>query len=65
MWTETAQAIFPGRKIGVLSEGYEASFLALQANPLDDLENVRNIKLRFKQGVPLQVINKRPDERLR
>ena len=54
MWTETAQTIAPGRKIGVLSEGYEASFLALRGNPLDDLENVRKIQFRFKQGVPLQ-----------
>jgi imidazolonepropionase-like amidohydrolase len=51
MWTETtAKAIFPKRKIGALSEGYEASFLALEGNPLEDLQNVRKIKLRFKQG---------------
>jgi imidazolonepropionase-like amidohydrolase len=51
MWTETtAKAIFPKRKIGALSEGYEASFLALEGNPFEDLQNVRKIKLRFKQG---------------
>jgi imidazolonepropionase-like amidohydrolase len=54
MWTETAQTIFPQRRIGALSEGYEASFVALQGNPLDDLESVRRIKLRFKQGVLLR-----------
>lgn len=54
MWTETtARTIFPQRKIGTLSEGYEASFLALEGNPLEDLQNVRKIKLRFKQGVLL------------
>jgi hypothetical protein len=51
MWTEnTPKTIFPKRKIGALKEGYEASFLALESNPLDDLTNVRKIKYRFKQG---------------
>jgi imidazolonepropionase-like amidohydrolase len=55
MWTETtAQTIFPERKIGALKPGYEASFLALAGNPLEDLQNVRKIKLRFKQGVLLE-----------
>jgi imidazolonepropionase-like amidohydrolase len=55
MWTETTpQTIFPGRRIGELKEGYEASFLALEGNPLEDLQNVRRIKLRFKQGVPIR-----------
>ena len=51
MWTEvTAKTIFPRRKIGALREGYEASFLALEGDPLEDLQNVRRIKMRFKQG---------------
>jgi imidazolonepropionase-like amidohydrolase len=51
MWAQTTpQAIFPGRRIGELREGYEASFLALEGNPLDNLDNVRKIRLRFKQG---------------
>lgn len=55
MWTETTpQAIFPGRRIGKLAEGYEASFLALEADPLADLSNVKKIKYRFKQGVLLE-----------
>ncbi len=54
MWTETTgQAIFPGRKIGKLTEGYEASFLAIEGDPLVDLANVKRIKYRFKQGVLL------------
>jgi imidazolonepropionase-like amidohydrolase len=54
MWTETsARTIFPQRKIGALKEGYEASFLALEGNPLEDLTNVRKIRVRFKQGVLL------------
>jgi imidazolonepropionase-like amidohydrolase len=55
MWTETTvKTMFPQRKIGALSEGYEASFLALADNPLEDWRNVRKIKLRFKQGVLLE-----------
>lgn len=55
MWTETtAKTIFPKRKIGALREGYEASFLALEGNPLEDWQNVRKIKLRFKQGFLLE-----------
>lgn len=55
MWTEaTPKTIFPKRKIGAFNDGYEASFLALEGNPLDDINNVRKIKLRFKQGNILQ-----------
>jgi imidazolonepropionase-like amidohydrolase len=57
LWTEsTPRAIFPQRRIGFLREGYEASFLALEGNPLDDWGHVRRIRLRFKQGaeVPLR-----------
>jgi hypothetical protein len=54
MWTDTAPlTIFPGRRIGALREGYEASFLALAGDPLTDLENVRRIRLRVKQGTVL------------
>ncbi len=47
---DTPRMIFPGRRIGVLAEDYEASFLVLDGNPLTDFEQVRNIRLRFKQG---------------
>lgn len=51
IWTEeTPQTIFPNRKIGQLREGYEASFLVLNANPIDDFKSIRNIGMRFKQG---------------
>jgi imidazolonepropionase-like amidohydrolase len=51
MWTETTpQSIFPSRKIGTLQEGYEASFLALEGNPLEDWRNTHRIRVRFKQG---------------
>ncbi|HEV3470065.1 MAG TPA: amidohydrolase family protein [Pyrinomonadaceae bacterium] len=55
LWVEdTPQAIFPARKIGALSDGYEASFITLDGNPLDDFANVRRVRFRFKQGHPIR-----------
>jgi hypothetical protein len=52
LWAETTpRAIFPGRRIGELRDGYEASFLVLEGNPLDDFSNVSRVRLRYKQGV--------------
>ena len=56
LWCETtARAIFPERKIGHLKKGYEASFLVLGGNPVENFEHVKAIRLRFKQGHPLTV----------
>ena len=57
MWCEaTPKVIFSNRKIGKLKEGYEASFLALEGNPLDDFNNIKKIKIRFKQKIILNNI---------
>lgn len=57
LWSETTpRTIFPNRKIGAFMEGYEASFLALEGNPVEDLDNVAKIKLRFKQGHLLEML---------
>jgi hypothetical protein len=50
----TPQAIFPKRKIGFLRDGYEASFLVLDGNPLTKFETIKTIRLRFKQGYLLK-----------
>ena len=51
MWcVETPRSIFPEREIGRLADGYEASFLVLQGDPLEDLANAQRIALRVKQG---------------
>ena len=56
IWTEaTPLAIFPSRKIGSLGEGYEASFIALDGDPVADFANVRRVSFRFKQGHLLKV----------
>ncbi|WP_226293961.1 amidohydrolase family protein [Aquimarina algicola] len=56
MWTENAtKTTFPKRKIGKLKEGYEASFLVLDKNPLDDISKVtEHIVFMIKQGVILK-----------
>ena len=51
----TSLAIFPHRNIGALKEGYEASFLALGANPLTDWTVTRRIQIRFKQGTLMEI----------
>ncbi|BAH40548.1 MAG TPA: hypothetical protein DGD08_04360 [Gemmatimonas aurantiaca] len=51
----TPQAIFPGRRIGILRAGYEASFLTLGCNPLNRRECLLDIRDRVKQGVQLRV----------
>ncbi len=51
IWTEnTPKTIFPNRKIGSIEEGYEASFIALKGNPIENFESITNINLKFKQG---------------
>ena len=51
----TPQVIFPHRKIGFLRDGYEASFLVFDANPLENIEQIINIRLRFKQGYFIEI----------
>jgi len=46
----TPQVIFPDRKIGRLREGYEASFLVLNGNPIEKFDHIKDIRLKFKQG---------------
>ncbi len=46
----TPRAIFPQRRIGNLEDGAEASFLVLGGNPLQSLEQIRDIRLRVKEG---------------
>ena len=47
------RSVFPGRAIGRLAPGYEASFLALACDPAADLACARRIERRVKQGAPL------------
>jgi imidazolonepropionase-like amidohydrolase len=47
------QMILPNRKIGEIKDGYEASFLVLEKNPLTDMQSVKKIDFRVKKGVIL------------
>ena len=42
-----------GGRVGELGEGYEANFLVLNGNPLDDPANLHQIGMRVKQGLVL------------
>jgi hypothetical protein len=46
----TPQWIFPGRRIGRLKSGYEASFLVLGGDPTADFREITDIRRRIKQG---------------
>ncbi|SHG28308.1 amidohydrolase family protein [Flagellimonas flava] len=56
MWCEnSATTTLPYRKVGFLKDGFEASFLVLDQNPLEDIKNInQTITLRVKQGVILE-----------
>jgi len=54
IWSiDTPRSIFPGRRIGCIESGCDASFLALRGDPLADFRNTERIVLRMKQGVLL------------
>ncbi|WP_138429811.1 amidohydrolase family protein [Fodinibius saliphilus] len=48
--TTTPKTIFPDRKIGHLSKGYEGSFIALNCNPVEKFECVKAISQGVKEG---------------
>jgi hypothetical protein len=51
LWSEaTPRAIFPRRRVGCLSDGCDASFLALATDPSNDFGSMRRIALRMKDG---------------
>jgi len=50
---ETAQAIFPDRRVGCLQSGCEASFLVLDGDPLSDFTAITRIQMRIKDGLLL------------
>lgn len=48
-----AREIFPERRIGSLEDGAEATFLVFTDSPLDDIANIKSIRLPFKDGIVL------------
>ena len=54
MWSETTpKVIFPHRRIGALQEGYEASFVVLEGDPIKDFNEVKKITMRVERRTPL------------
>jgi imidazolonepropionase-like amidohydrolase len=54
LWSrETPRAIFPGRLLGELRAGFEASFLVFAGDPVQDLSNIERIVMRVKRGLVL------------
>ena len=54
LWIETpALSIFPARAIGQLKPGFEASFIALNCNPVEQFDCVNQISHYEKQGAAL------------
>ncbi|MEM9232814.1 MAG: amidohydrolase family protein [Pseudomonadota bacterium] len=46
----TASYLYPDRKIGEFRPGYEADFLVLDENPLEDIGHLNSISVRVKAG---------------
>ena len=62
MWsTDCARTLFPERRLGRLALGYEASFLVLGGNLLEDFAATQDIRLRVKQGVTLEIAPPAPN----
>ncbi len=58
MWTrDCAQTTFPDRFIGELQEQFEASFIVLEQDPLKDWSALNQIRYRFKDGRPLEIVS--------
>lgn len=58
------RAVFPSRRVGCLAAGCEASFLALEGNPLEDFQALKRIRTRMKEGFVLRELEGGAPERL-
>jgi hypothetical protein len=47
---DTPRLLFPDRRIGAFAEGAEASLVALEGNPIEDISVLRRPRLAIKQG---------------
>jgi hypothetical protein len=45
------RAVFPDRKIGKIDEGFEASFVVLNDNPLTNILKLRAVSVKVKNGI--------------
>ena len=62
LWVDSpALTIFPGRAIGALEPGFEASFLTLECDPTLDIDCASNIQVRVKSGMQLDSLADDPE----
>lgn len=55
LWAGTTpRAIYPDRQVGHLRPGAEATFLVLGGDPIADFSAVRDIRLRVRDGAPME-----------
>ena len=47
---DSPRAIFPGRRVGCLNVGCEASIIGFDRNPIEDITAIRTIVVRSKDG---------------
>lgn len=53
--SDTVKFLFPKQAVGQLSDGYEANFIVLDSDPLQDWSALRRVRLRFYQGKEIQM----------
>jgi imidazolonepropionase-like amidohydrolase len=50
----TVEKLFVHRKIGEHGNGFEATFVVLDANPLENINHIRTVKMVVKRGHTLK-----------
>jgi imidazolonepropionase-like amidohydrolase len=56
MWSsDCSTTLFPQRRLGALDAGYEASFLVLAGNPLENFDATASIRMTVKEGQILMI----------
>lgn len=53
----TPETLFPGRNLGRIAEGYEASFVLINGNPMENIKVIKDVSLLVSQGKVLQSVN--------
>lgn len=54
--THNVDAVFPEKKVGKIAAGYQADLVILNANPLEKIENTKQIHMVINRGVELKVM---------
>lgn len=52
--TQSSKIIFPNRKLAAIKDGFEASFLLVENNPLQNIKAIKKIVKKVKNGFEIQ-----------